>query len=133
MLLEAIGWRLLLPFLKAVIPLPTLVRLVSPRSAARSRTDRTHPSRLESIGWLLKAGRLVLSGNCLERSLVMYRFLTEAGARPNLVMGISTSATQVTGHTWVELDGRPVHDSTTEGFSPILTFGPNGRMRPTAN
>ena len=133
MLLQAIGWRLLLPFLKAVVPLPTLVRLVSARSSARSGTDGTHPSRLESIGRLLEAGRLVLSGNCLERSLLVYRFLTEAGARPDLVMGVSTSAARVTGHTWVELDGRPVHDSATERFSPILTFGPDGRVRPIAN
>ena len=124
------GWRVLLPFLKHIVPLPTLVRLVAARP---SGLDETRRPRLAAIHQLLDAGRLVVSGNCLERSLVMYRFLAQAGARPQLVMGVSTSTAGVKGHTWVELNGEPLLDSTTRRFSPIMIFGPEGRVRPVAD
>ena len=81
---------------------------------------------------LVEGGRLAVSTNCLERSLLVYRFLGEVGARPNLVMGISSSNTGLAGHTWIEVDGQPINDATTSGFAPVIIFGPGGQARAIA-
>jgi hypothetical protein len=127
LLLRAVGWRLALPVLKHVVPLPTLVHLMCP---APRRTPRT---RLESVSFLLAhGGRIAFSTNCLDRSLALYRFLTEAGARPRLVMGVTAGAAAVSGHAWIEVDGLPLADTTTPNYAPVLAFGANGRQHPIA-
>ena len=128
LLLRAFMWRLSLPFLKHLVPLPTLVRVLcaKPLDARQRRL-----SRVESVRHLLaEGGRIAVSSNCLERSLMLYRFLTEAGAGPQLVMGVSKGNTGVAGHAWIEIDGQALADATTDSFAPILIFGAEGRRRP---
>jgi Transglutaminase-like superfamily len=75
-----------------------------------------------------------LRSNCLERSLLAYRFLARAGADPRLVMGISTDAGVIVGHAWVALDGKPIHEppAAVESFAPLIEFGPRGEATPGA-
>ena len=132
LLLRAFMWRLALPFLKHLVPLPTLVRVLCAKPLANTLDARQRRlSRLESVRQLLaEGGRLAVSSNCLERSLMLYRFLTEAGAGPQLVMGVSKGNTGVAGHAWIEIDGQALADATTDSFAPILIFGAEGRRRP---
>ena len=126
LLIRAMTWRLLLPLLKRLVPLRVLVRFAA---ADHRRTGRT---AMPSVVRLMdEGGRLVLSKNCLERSLVLYRFLSEAGAGPSLIMGVSPTDCRVAGHTWVELDGEPVRDASARQFTPIIVFGPTGEARPS--
>jgi hypothetical protein len=127
LLLRAVGWRMALPALKHLVPLPTLVRMMCPGRQRRVRT------RLESVSFLLAhGGRVAFSSNCLERSLALYRFLTEAGARPRLVMGVAEGSPAIAGHAWIEVDGLPLADATTPKYAPVLAFGANGRQHPIA-
>lgn len=127
LLARAIAWRLTLPVLKRVVPLPVLVRRMS-RGARPGLAQAQAARRLEAIHLLVsEGGRLVVSGNCLERSLVLYQFLGEAGARPTLVMGVAPGASTVAGHAWVEVGGVPLQDATTGQYAPIVTFDPGGR------
>jgi len=134
LLVRAFMWRIALPPLKYLIPLPTLVRLMSANPPADGPgTSKRCGSRTESVLHLLEAGgRIVVSSNCLDRSLLVYRFLSEVGARPQLVMGVSKGSTGVAGHAWVEIEGQALADTTTGGFAPILRFGARGRPRSTA-
>jgi hypothetical protein len=68
--------------------------------------------------------------NCLERALVTYRYLCQAGARPELVMGVARGEKGVHGHAWVAVDGHPVHDTAGElaRFEPVLRFGSDGSL-----
>ena len=135
LLVRAIAWRLVLPVLKHAVPLRTLARwmsatppLVSERSAMARR------ARVDAIRELLaQGGRLVISGNCLERSLLLYRFLGEAGAAPRLVMGVNREGTTLGGHAWVELDGEPLADATTGRFVPVMVFSADGTAQPLVN
>lgn len=127
LLLRAVGWRLALPVLKRVVPLPALVRAMCPEPGRRRGT------RLESVSFLLAhGGRLAFSTNCLERSLSLYRFLGEAGARPRLVMGVAEGSPALAGHAWIEVDGLPLADATTPKYAPVVAFGANGRPHPIA-
>lgn len=127
LLARVIAWRLTLPVLKRVVPLPVLVRRMS-RGARRGLEPPEAARRLEAIHLLVvEGGRLVVSRNCLERSLVLYKCLGEAGARPTLVMGVAPGASTVAGHAWVEVDGRPLQDATTGQYAPMVMFDPGGR------
>lgn len=127
LLARAIGWRLALPVLKYAVPLRTLARWMAAQPASAWSAE-SRQARLASVRQLLThGGRLVISGNCLERSLVLYRFLGEAGASPTLVMGLNRDDATVGGHAWVELDGEPVAAETVGQFVPVLTFGPGIR------
>lgn len=126
-------WRISLPFLKYAVPLPILARMMWARrfgsaDAATKQDVRKRTAALKQV--LVSGGRLFASRNCLERSLVLYRVLSHAGASPTLVVGVHREREHVKGHAWVELDGEPVHDWKCRAFRPIVVFGANGTPSP---
>lgn len=78
--------------------------------------------------WVFRTRPPGARDNCLERGLVAYRYLSRAGAGPELVIGVAKGAQGVHGHVWVSIDGRAVHDSpsTLAGFEPILVVKSDG-------
>jgi hypothetical protein len=111
---RAVTWMVALPVLKRLLPLPTLVKLMW------STTQRPHgqpPERVASI--TARVGRLS-RGNCLDRSLIIYRLLSRGGADPTLVIGFGRQA-DVIGHTWITLGGRPLLEDS-ESLSPYTAF-----------
>jgi hypothetical protein len=116
------AWALVLPVLKFALPLPRLVRLAaSPRGRARSgereRAVAEHAARVY---------RRRRDDNCLERSLVTYRYLGRAGADPRLVVGMRAS--DRFGHVWVTTDGTAVHDAPPflSQLEPLFEFDAAG-------
>ena len=67
--------------------------------------------------------------NCLERSLLAYRFLSRAGADPRLVVGVGNVDGKMAGHAWVTVNGVPVHEpaETVDRFALLIEFGRDGR------
>lgn len=121
---RALGWRLVLPLVKTTVPIGVLAKWMD-RSGSGRRVARG--ARVASVERLLReGGRLVMGANCLERSLLIYRLVSEADADAALVMGVSQEDAGVTGHAWVELDGRPFADPTARNFQPIQVWRPRG-------
>lgn len=130
-----LGWRLVLPALKWRFPLPRLVRLMW----WSGEPDAPSAERNERIAALARA----LSGpaeiraldNCLERSLILYRFLSRAGAEPELVVGFSRSSGEVGAHAWVYLDGQalPGHEELLDDFETAIRFGRGGAIDESAD
>lgn len=121
------GWRLAMPVLKWALPLPGLVRLMWPEGRrSASEADRQRIVTLVHALYGPRGGRLL--DNCLERSLVTYRFLAEAGADPQLVVAVSDARGAVRGHVWVTVDGKPMRedDEPLEEFVPMVSFGRGG-------
>jgi hypothetical protein len=123
-------WSLVLPIAKRTIPLPQLVRLMRPRG----RTAQRDPEREAAIGsltsWVFRTRPPSARDNCLERGLVAYRYLSRAGASPELVVGVAKEVHRLQGHVWVTVDGRPVHDSpsTLAPFEPIFVVRSDGTL-----
>jgi hypothetical protein len=129
LVLRMLAWAAVLPPLKFALPLPRLVRLLSSKRDVVRRPQReARTSELASL--LYRSSRADLGDNCLERSLVTYRYLGRLGAEPSLVVAVATAQRDVIGHVWVSVDGRPVHDAPefVARFVPILLFDPNGRV-----
>lgn len=106
-------------------PLPTLVRRFAGRASGPAGLA---PARVVDLAWLVcRASRGGGHGNCLERSLVLYRGLGETGGRPELWFGVRAGDPR-DGHVWVVLDGRPAGDDPAmlRGYVPVLVFGADG-------
>jgi hypothetical protein len=118
-------WTPVLPVLKRAVPLPRLVRMLS-RSPNSLERQPEQERRIARIGRLLYRSRTVsFRYNCLERSLVLYRFLGRAGANPELVVGVrKDDEDAVRGHVWILLDDVPLYETEQELsiFVPMLRF-----------
>jgi hypothetical protein len=62
-----------------------------------------------------------LAGTCLSRSLALEYLLSRRGIRSNLRIGARRSGGAVSGHAWVEVNGRPVNDTPDvhREFTPL--------------
>jgi Transglutaminase-like superfamily len=126
--LRMAGWSLLLPLLKRVLPLKKLTRLMwAEGRGGRSLEREREIARLSVVLTRLRPPRF--QSNCLERSLLAYRFLSQANVDPHLVIAVSALEDRLVGHAWVTVDGRPVHDSPAEvrEFVSVVEFGAEGR------
>jgi hypothetical protein len=120
---RAFGWLCVLPLLKRKLPLAGLVRLMwlPPRGTARdpAREQRT----IRVVARLYRASE----GNCLERSLVLYRYLARANANPHLVIGMA-KPDRYLGHVWVTVDGQRLLETpeTLGYYTEVVSFGRGG-------
>ncbi len=121
------AWAAVLPVLKVALPLPRLVRLFAARPRTRQRDAETEQRVVTSAARLYRSRLVAKSDNCLERSLITYRYLARINARPRLVVGMGRRG-EVVGHVWVLLDGTPVHDDeeALRDLVPVVGFGPEG-------
>jgi hypothetical protein len=85
-----------------------LTELTPARTAVRPTTALGRLRIVRGIRWalrLLPGGR---EGRCLVRSLATYAALRRQGLPVQFVSGVRRTATGVTGHAWVELDGKVI-------------------------
>ena len=67
--------------------------------------------------------------NCLEKSLLLLRYLGRAGEEPCLVVGIRQDAgSGTTGHVWIEIEGAPFeeNESTLRAFTRVVEYDTRG-------
>ena len=129
-------WAVVLRPVKHVVPLATLVRMM--HAAPRRVVDPGAADAIER--YLQTSGRFPRRppGNCLERSLGVYRLLCQAGASPQLLVGMRRLPPQpIEGHVWVRAGGRPIGETveSLNEFQPTAMFDDNGRRHeptPTA-
>lgn len=128
------AWAALLRLLKYLLPLRVLVRLVR----MRFLPSRTEEKVSTILGYMAATGRFPgrAPANCLERSLVAYRLLRAAGARPELHVGVRRLPDSGTldGHVWLVLDGvvaAESHDFIRQ-FIPVLRIDAEGRFESMA-
>lgn len=121
-----LAWRFVLPVLKRVIPVATLARGMRRRPAPGA--DEARVVRLTS--WIYGSRPLTGGKNCLERSLVLYRYLSQANPEARLVVGIRNGEYAMEGHAWVAVGNRSMGADTDErgAFEPVVSFGPEGRF-----
>jgi hypothetical protein len=119
------SWALALPILKRVVPLQRLAEVM--REEGQGPRDPVSERQIVALSSVLARLRPPrFRDNCLERSLLAYRFLGRANADPRLVVGVRIGENGILGHAWVTLDGEPIHESTAaiSEFSEVVEFGP---------
>ncbi len=130
LLARMLAWRTVLPLLKRRVPLATLAKVMwrDPRAGIRpTRADRI-AGLTRRLYWGYRAGE---DDICLERSLLTYRFLSSAGADPQLVIGIRGPGDSVVGHAWVVVDGEPLFEpaASVREYASFFAFGRRGALQ----
>lgn len=114
--------------LKHLIPLPRLASW----AWHDPRRDRSGEGARRIVDAVVRLSRRVplADTDCLQRSLVLYRELSRAGAEPILVLGFAKEAAGVRGHAWVEIGegGTSVIPEDVSSFVRTMSFGPRGRL-----
>jgi hypothetical protein len=120
------AWSVVLPVLKRVLPLPSLVRLMSGKGSG----GRSHAREEQVVLSARRVYRLRRPGSCLERSLLVYRYLSSTNAEPRLVIGVRRDGSDMIGHAWVLVDGSPLYESSAslEPFLSVVEFAPDGHI-----
>ena len=125
---KALGWALVLPSLKHVVSVKSLAALMH-QPQRRAARDADRERRIMTFAhWSARLTRWNSGGNCLERSLIAYRYLCAAGAHPTLVIGVGRGTAGVIGHAWVLVDGQLVGEpqSAIAPYTRAFAFGPDG-------
>ena len=121
---KAVALRLRLAAMLRDRSMPELLRDLTPRSPRSPRTPRSTP--LPSVQVALSAAEALLArvpvapDTCLYRALARYSILRSAGHPARFVMGIRPGAPDITGHAWVEIDGRPYREDVDPAL--IVTY-----------
>lgn len=113
-------WTLaaLLPLAVRFVPLPALLRLLTPPASLRPYRRVTTERIVELISLRLQAPRNMRRRACLRRSLTLYHFLRLAGRPATVRFGVypkPDAAGRMHAHSWVTLDG---HDLSTPPDAP---------------
>lgn len=120
-------WAVVLPVLKRVVRLSTLARLMWTPGDRRGDPETAKVIALSRV-LTRAAGIGRAQGVCYERSLLAYRFLSQRGADPELVVAAKSDGGEISGHAWVAIGGVAVGEPDTIGeFVPIVSYGPRGR------
>jgi Transglutaminase-like superfamily len=118
----------LLGLLKHLVPLPSLAKWTwCETTGPRDRlAERRLTANVLRVSKLLR----IADRDCLQRSLLLYRLLSAAGADPELVVGIREQDDKIIGHAWVLVDGKSLvePESALLRFSPVLRFGALGAL-----
>jgi hypothetical protein len=121
-------WAILVPVLKRFVPLPKVARMMwADRRTRKADSDRQRRI-VRTARSVVRARPLSGDENCLDRSLVLYRFLSMERLDPRLVLGVRLGPEGATGHAWVTVDDRPVVEACTPDFAPIAIIGPAGAV-----
>jgi hypothetical protein len=129
LLVRSAAWAAVLPLLKRLVPAPRLARLMwrDPRSTGRDPALENEVVAI--VDRVYAHGRIPRRHNCLERSLLAYRYLSEINAAPVLVIGLA-KVRPARGHAWVLVDGEPIAEPehALAEMTPILSFGSGGAV-----
>ena len=115
--------------LKHVVPVQTLARWAwrAPRNPEDPEAVRRAIARVWRTQGLVNLG----DRDCLQRSLLLYRELSKAGAAPTLMVGFRRTADRTEGHAWVTARGTAA-SAPDEGAAYVTAFcfGAGGELCP---
>ena len=128
--MRMMSWAILLPLLKIFIPVKSLARFMWISSKTPVRNLEQEQKIATLVRWIYL---FVLSNkkNCVERSLILYRFLSRINSDPILVTGLRHLEDGIwKGHAWILVDGKPFGEPETsvEDFRTLVIFGRNGAI-----
>lgn len=117
LLLRIVALAYTLPILLRWIKLPILLKLLESRKPAVALEKEQLDRIIRFTNFVLSRNCFGGKGNCLKRSLLLYRFLGEASMRTEINFGIKKGSDLI-GHSWLTCEGNPYLDNE----DPIQNF-----------
>ena len=120
------GWVVVLSVLARLLPLSRALQIVS--TEVRTEIDRrVDPVQLSTaIDALLEAKVFVFKPSCWKRATVLHRYLALAGVATTIRFGVRREGdSELKGHAWLELDGKPILESSPPAYTVTYSFPSN--------
>lgn len=124
LLLRMAGWVAILSFVVRAFSLPRALRIVSTSPARRSQIgNKAQQELVSAIDALLGLNVLFLSPVCWKRAAILHRYLSLNGVTNTINFGVRrSSAGALTGHAWLEAEGRPIFETETPDYAVTYVF-----------
>ena len=126
-------WVVVLSVAARRYPLPRALEIVAGRPSDEPIiTDRATAEGLaRTIDLLLSADVWVFKPICWKRAAVLHRYLARSGTQTRIIFGVRNDpAGKVTGHAWLEAEGRPILETTPPEYVATYRFPSNDRFDP---
>lgn len=122
--LRMAAWRVILPPLKRRMRLPELIHLMWKEAPAEPAGPEREARVAGLAAMVFRSEHPYRYGNCLERSLVLCRYLSAAGSDPQLLVGMRRGENELEGHAWVVARGHAVGETpeSLEGYGRVVGF-----------
>src|SRR2546425_6855439 len=119
------GWVVLLSGLIRVQPLPRVLNLITPRTRVK-RPLKQFPSSeriAQLLDMLLGIDAFVFRPICWKRAAILHRYLALHGIPTRIVFGVRKENQGILdGHAWLELDDRPVFETSAPEYTVTYAF-----------
>ena len=118
------GWILVLSVLARLLPLSRALQIVSTEVRRKPAKVEIDPAQLSTaIDALLEADFFVFKPSCWKRATVLHRYLALAGAATTIRFGVRKDVdSELKGHAWLELDGKPILESSPPVYTVTYSF-----------
>lgn len=120
------GWVVGFSFAVRLCSLPRALRLLS--TAARNQPDNNldQEELRTAVDAVLGTRIFALQPICWKRAAILHRYLALNGVETRIVFGVRNEAEgALSGHAWLEADGRPILESSPPEFVVTYTFPSN--------
>ena len=125
LLLRMAAWVVLLSVLIKFLPLPRVLSLVAiPARGRKPERQRFTQQRLaQLVDALLGLNVLCFTPTCWKRAPILHRYLALNGIETRIIFGLRKEKdTLLSGHAWLEADGRPLLEASPPHYIPTYSF-----------
>ena len=109
--------------------LPRALEIVAGQQSDRPALNHDPASQerlARAIDLLLSADVWMFRPVCWKRAAVLHRYLSQNGTQTRIIFGVrNDSAGKVTGHAWLEAEGRPILETTPPEYLATYSFPSN--------
>ncbi|HEY5838611.1 MAG TPA: lasso peptide biosynthesis B2 protein [Pyrinomonadaceae bacterium] len=118
-------WVVVLSVVARLLPLSRALQIVS--TEVRRKSTEVDPIQLSTaIDALLEANVFVFKPSCWKRATVLHRYLALAGLATTIRFGVRKDGDhELKGHAWLELDGKPILESSPPVYTVTYSFPSN--------
>src|SRR5688572_16487353 len=118
------GLIVVISVLARLLPLSRALPIVSTGVQRRSTNVDVEPVQLSpALDALLEADFFVFKPSCWKRATVLHRYLALAGGATTIRFGVRKDVdSELKGHAWLELDGKPILESSPPVYTVTYSF-----------
>ena len=125
-------WVVVLSIAARLLSLPRALEIVAGRQdrSGPAYSAATQERLARSIDLLLSADVWMFKPICWKRAAVLHRYLSQT----RIVFGVRNDPTgNVTGHAWLEAEGRPILETTPPEYLATYSFPSNSKQKGEAS
>jgi len=123
-------WVAVLSVTARCYSLPRALQIVA--GTENRKVSRQHQDELaRAIDLLLSADVFIFKPICWKRAAVLHRYLSRSGITTRIIFGVrNETGGKVTGHAWLEANGRPILESAPPDYVVTYSFPSNEHFDP---